>query len=96
MEALLCPLTDRSLMPMKLHHLKEIEDHLSTSNDCCLAPKNLKDFIFDRNPNKGTTPLMLACQHGEFDSVKYLVETWEVDLNSLPFRERSRCIRQDI
>jgi len=77
MEAMPCLLTDQSVLLMKLHNLKEIENHLSTNN-CCVAPKNLKDLILDR----GTTPLILACQQGEFDSVKYLVETWGVDVRA--------------
>ena len=66
---------------MKLQNLKELEDHVLKSD--CPHPPNLKDFIFDGYVAFGTTPLILACQYGELDSVKYLIENWGVDLHAL-------------
>jgi len=64
-------------MEMKLHHLKEIEDHVATSH--CHHPP-LKSLEFTDSWSNSTTPLILACQRGELGSVKYLVETWGVDV----------------
>jgi len=85
---------------MKLHHLKELEDHIASAN--CSHPPHLKDFTFDQNPVPGTTPLLLACQHGELDSVKHIVESWGVDVRasakyySYPYYRSSRSIRTPI
>ena len=66
---------------MKICHVKKIERHFSTSNRH-LHP-HLKDLTVDLNENcRGTTPLIIACQHGELDSVKRLIETWGVDLRA--------------
>jgi len=74
-----CPLDDSEL-PMKLDYLKEIEDHVLTSG-CPHHSSGLKHFIFAGCGSRaGTTPLILACQQGKLDSVKYLVETWGVNV----------------
>ena len=65
---------------MKLYHLKEIEHHIASASDCPHPP--LKNVIFDQYPDKFITPMQLACQHGEFDSVKHLVETWGIDVQA--------------
>jgi len=64
-------------MILKLHHLKEIEDHVATSN-CPHPPLKFLKIDDDRHP--GTTPLILACQLGELDAVKRIVEFWGVDV----------------
>jgi len=70
-----------SVLPMNLQHLKELEDHILTSN--CPHSSHLKDFTFDGNSAwPGTTPLLLACQQGELESVKHIVESWGVDLRA--------------
>jgi len=67
---------------MNLQHLKELEDHISTASTCT-HPAHLKDFTFDGNsPWAGTTPLLLACQQGELDSVKHIVESWGADVRA--------------
>ncbi len=86
MAAIQCPLNPTSpkevaLLSMKLHQLKQIENHLTPlgSSDCPHPP--LKHVIFgDRL--KGTTPLILACHHGQLDSVKHLIENWGVDVRT--------------
>jgi len=77
---LVCNKFLKSVLSMKLQNLKEIEDHFSTSD--CPHPLDLKDFTFDGYTASGTTPLILASQYGELDSVKHLVETWGVDVRT--------------
>jgi len=77
-----CPLNadlflQQSARPMGLGHLQAIENHVSSVNNCPHPPLN--EFIFD-GLVKGTTPLLLACHCGEFDSVKHIVESWEADV----------------
>jgi len=31
---------------------------------------------------EGTTPLLVACHHGQLDSVKHTTESWKVDVNN--------------
>jgi len=65
---------------VKLHHLKEIEDHVATSP--CHHPP-LKSMKFTNGLLfYSTTPLILACQRGELGSVKHLIETWKVDVDA--------------
>ena len=64
---------------------KELENYISTSN-CPHSLIHLKDFTFDGNTASGTNPLLLACQHGELDSVKHIVESWGANVSaSAPF-----------
>ena len=65
-----------SVMPMKLCHVKKIERHFASSK--IHLDRYLKDFTFNGYTARGSTPLILACQHGELDSVKYLIEKWGV------------------
>jgi len=60
--------------------VKKIERHFSSSN----YPLNphLKHLIFDVDNARGSTPLILACENGELDSVKRLIETWGVDVRT--------------
>jgi len=57
----------------------EIEMHAVTSNDCCKHPP-LKEVIF-KGVLEGSTPLILACHYGDFDSVERIVEGWGADIN---------------
>jgi len=76
----------KSLLPMKPHHLKDIENHASVfnnvnllkeaSNSCSLHTP--KDVVFVG----GSTPLILACQVGKLDAVKHIIEVWGVDVNA--------------
>jgi len=79
----------KSVLPMKLDNLMEIENHVAIRAFLCFCPHSthtLKDFTFNGNTATGTTPLILACQHGELDSVKHIVESWGVDVSaSAPF-----------
>ncbi len=69
----------KSTKPMGLHHIKEIEDHISKGS--CPHPP-LKDFVIKGSGVAGTTPLLLACNYGELDSVKHIVESWGVDVRT--------------
>jgi len=76
-----CPFNNiefvKSLLPMKLHKLEEIEKHATAaSNSCSHHP--LKDVVFVG----GSTPLILACQFGELESVVKLIEDWGVDVEA--------------
>jgi len=62
---------------MALHDLQRSENHVSSAKNCPHPP--LKELIFDGRV-KGTTPLLLACHFGEFESVKRIVESWGVDV----------------
>ncbi len=74
----------KSVVPMQLNHVIKIQNHFSSTN-CPLHPQ-LKYLIIDVHEVWGTTPLIIACQLGELKSVKYLVETWGVDLlDSVPY-----------
>ncbi len=73
-----------SVMPMKLCHVKKIERHFASSK----IPLNhyLKGYTFDGCTARGTTPLILACQHGQLGSVKHIVESWGANVcASAPF-----------
>jgi len=71
--------------------LKDIELHVSTSNDCHHPP--LKNLVFGA-PLNGYTPLLLACHYGHAYWVKRIVQNWGVDVNgaavyfSHPLRRR--------
>jgi len=65
-----------SVMPMKLCHVKRIERHFASS--IIHLDRYIKHFTFNGYTARGSTPLILACQHGELDSVKYLIEKWGV------------------
>lgn len=58
----------------------------SNRNSCCNGQlpsySPLKEMVFDGRI-KETTPLLLACQYGEFKSVKQIVEFWGVDDRNL-------------
>ena len=69
-----CP----NFMAMKLHHWKEIEGYVATTSDNC--PNPIKYSKVDYNWHTGTTPLVVACQLGELDAVKRIVEFWGVDV----------------
>jgi len=69
-----------SVMPMKLCHVKEIEHHFSSSK--CSLHSHLKGLIINVHPALGTTPLILACHYGELESVKRIIESWGVDMNT--------------
>ncbi len=76
-----CPLYPKKLKAFKsmtLHQLQAIEEHISTSS--CSHPP-LKDFVF-KGRLKGSNPLLLACHHGDLDSVKHIVENWGADIHA--------------
>jgi len=79
-----CPLEPthffKSLRSKGIKILEEIEAHVSTSNNNCNHPQ-LKDLVFDGPLEFGTTPLLLACNYGDVDWVKRIVEDWGVDVN---------------
>lgn len=79
-DAFKCPLSlDKKEVLMTISQMKQIEDHILTANSCS-HPFQLKDITFSGSLG-GSTPLIMACHHGEFDSVKHIVENWGVDVN---------------
>lgn len=55
-----------------------IEHHIQTySNSSCRHP-SLKDVVL----HGGTTPLILACQSGEFDSVRHLIQDLGISVHA--------------
>jgi len=57
----------------------EIEMHAVALNGHCPHPP-LKELIF-KGVLKGSTPLILACHCGDFDSVEHIIEHWGADVN---------------
>ncbi len=90
MAAQKCPLVyhDKDEIVMTTSRLKEIEDHISTSNSigCFHPPLKKLELIFkgdlQKGPLKGSTPLLMACHDGELDSVKHILENWGVDVQT--------------
>ena len=76
-----CPIEyyDNLSDEVKPRHLKAIEDHVATNN--CPHPP-LKYVKIDDDWYTGTTPLILACQYGELNAVKRIVECWGVDVQA--------------
>ncbi len=74
-----CPLLD-DLASMGLIKLKEIEAHIATGN-CWRFHPPLTELIL-KGFLEGTTPLLVACHHGQLDSVKHTTESWKVDVNN--------------
>ena len=66
---------------MGLHLLAEIEEHITNNSSC--RHSSLHELFFSGSSEvDDTTPLILACQYGELDCVKHIVENWGVDVNS--------------
>lgn len=59
-----------------LQGLKVIEEHISTNTDCHHPP--LKDIVL-KGSLEGSSLLLLACNFGQLDTVKHIVECWGVD-----------------
>ena len=57
---------------------EKIEEHVSTCH--CFNRAPLKDLVL-WGPLDGTTPLVLACHHGDLEMVMYLVGKWGVCVN---------------
>jgi len=62
---------------MKLQHLEMIEKHWIEASSCRHHP-TLNDLNFCGGPS----PLIPACQVGELDTVKHIIETWGADVNA--------------
>jgi len=65
----------QSLHSTGLGILEEIEQHITTSNQCDHSP--LKDLVL-----YGTTPLILACWYGDLNRVKHIIGNWGVDFQA--------------
>jgi len=63
------------MLPMGLHQVIEIEDHISSSTSC--HHPQLKDLVCNR-----TTPLLLACSYGDLDAVQRIIEHWGVNVQA--------------
>ena len=78
-----CPLGRKAFLNLKkrmrLEHIHQIEEHVAASNPDCPHPP-LKDIVIN-DSIRGSTPLLLACYYGDFDSVERIVEHWKVDVN---------------
>lgn len=59
--------------------IKEVESHL-TNGRCSANHPQLKDWVF-KTPAGDVTPLVLACQGGNLEVVKHIVEQWGADVN---------------
>jgi len=77
-----CPLDPKEMRrqktKMELCYVKEIENHVATSCDTCLHPP-LNQLTF-KEAFEFSTPLLLACHYGQFDSVQHILENWGVDV----------------
>jgi len=77
-----CPLDPFILLQLKnkmnLALIKEIENHISSSS--CLHPP-LKDIVLHGTLD-GSTPLILACEQGDLDSVQHIVDVWGADVRA--------------
>jgi len=74
-----CPLQGKPI-EMGSHLLTEIEAHVNSNSSCHHSLQEL--FFHGSSDIDGATPLLLACQYGELDCVKHIVENWGVDVNS--------------
>ena len=66
---------------MTVENIKKMEEHLREPSVHCKHPPR-QQFVFLHQHIRGTTPLLLASQQGNIEAVKYLVETWEIDVNT--------------
>jgi len=74
---------------MGLRQIKEIEDHYISSGNSCHHPP-IKDLVF----NEGSTPLILACFHGDLEVVKHIVEDWGVNVEATGFYFKNEIARK--
>jgi len=76
-----CPLTGLALQSSKweLGDLKKMEKHISTQTTC--QHTQLKNWVLPE-PLQGSTPLLMASDKGNIESVKHIVENWGVDVNA--------------
>jgi len=80
------PIKDGSMMydvQIGLTQVREIQNHIIVANNAniCLHPPQLKELFF-KGALEASTPLLLACHYGELDSVKHIVERWEVNVQT--------------
>ena len=76
-----CPLDPEVIFPVDDCHdfIMEIETHAVALTDCC-QHLPLKERFF-KGVLEGSTPLVLACHYGDFDSVERIIKCWEADVN---------------
>jgi len=73
MATLRCPLENLDgADTVTLAHFQKIKEHISSNNSSCPHPPSLKDVVILKGPFKDSTPLLLACHHGEIDCVKHI------------------------
>jgi len=93
MEVPLCP-----LLHIKIQHsnwelvdLLTIEEHIATETNCqhpqlntwvLSEPVKAFSWLVLKGSQEGSTPLLMACDKGNFDSVKHIVENWGVNINA--------------
>ncbi len=63
---------------LNLTRVQEIENHIASSS--CFHPP-LKDIVLHGSLD-GSTPLLLACEQGDMNSVQHIVEVWGADVRT--------------
>jgi len=87
-----CPLDPSTTFTSKrwtLEEIKEIEAHVRTSSSCPHGPHpSLQELeVTGLEEHERSTPLLMACLHGDLKAVKRIVQGWKVNLykgNAIP------------
>jgi len=80
-----CPLDPSTTFTSKrwtLEEVKEIEAHVRTACSCPHVPHpSLQDLVVTGlEEHERSTPLLMACLHGDLEAVKRIVDGWGVNL----------------
>jgi len=82
-----CPLDPATFISKKwtLEEVIEIENHVHTASSCPHGPHpSLQDLVVTGlEEHERSTPLLMACLHGDLEAVKRIAEVWGEDLNAL-------------
>jgi len=66
-------------MKWNLKEVKEIEHHVKTSTNC--QHPRLEDLVVTGLcENERSTPLLMACRHGDLEAVKRIVDVWGINV----------------
>jgi len=85
-----CPLDPSTTFTSKrwtLEEVKEIETHVNTACSCPHGPHpSLQDLVVTGlEEHERSTPLLMACLHGDLEAVKRIVEEWGVNFRTANF-----------